>query len=869
MDTFDLTSTTILAAALPTSDQPLWLQILVWVGFGSAFLYHVGWLLGRCIKNFPSLWKFVVLFFFFVNHQEAGELVRRALRIRLSTTLLSTSAQWLNLFRLGLIGAVIWRWIRMRALDPPWVPDLLRPFGDLASIVLMCATFCYAIFIYFARRYAERSQVLVGEKERRISKSGPPGLWSQHYPDVFFYPAIVDAFYVIFAMLCLPGPGDVHLGLFVPVVAAWLFNNAGRTLILYLFIVLALAIDWSWTSWLMTAGTTQGTIGYSWTHTFWGSVFPRMVFWFLVCCLMMVMRMLRRMAEEQAAFFRGLAEALPFEVFVKEKEKKDEMRENVFRSLFRGLAKAINLELPVKEKTENEEEDAFRFVFATDKLVNKLRCIPKNEKLDLSSIQGKTDVDLHIQQEKAAYYRSVDQRVMAGEEYHEFEPTYAHNSNAEIETLKRPIRNREGKPAYVLGLCRDPLTETDPWYFLFLIGKQLSFCFFRKRCDGRFLWANDKFAQDAGKTSSLGIKGMTDWELYERRDAEKYTTDDVRVIHTNQQLEEEEWHQPLGGAKRRVRVTKMRVDGPDGNADGVRGYFYDIHRSYILRVSVDSVVTQYFNRLLEGLELWSQRRDERGDDFLPDEEVEARAYEISRRPGWRAQPDAAADWYEARAELRKEHRERYRLLGSARPEDLLYGCRLLANAIRLLSLREHELTRIAERRRDSVPECYVDLMWTQKKSNLPQLLDRLRRVFCFLFPSVEFSISHAESTNEWEVDPRWLEVMVAGLWFYTAELAAHPDVPKISTAIHTEATSEKRDGEAVLILSIKHAHRNSSRLPADIKSASEFLTHGDGRSCMGLLLARRANVLSGGSITCRSGEGEPPVRIFELRLSKH
>jgi hypothetical protein len=832
MDRAQPIAITIVAAALPPSDLPPWLVVLSWIAFGSALLYHVTWLLGRCIKNLPSLWKFVVLFFNPFRHYEAGELVRRALRTRLSTSLLSTSAQWLSMFRLGLIVGVMWRWARTRAFDPQWETDLIKPFGEPASIFLFSLTIAYAAFIHFARRSAEKSQSIVEMEERRMSKSGPPGLWFQRYPDVFFYPAMVDIFYLTLASLCLPGPNDMHLGFFVPVMAAWLFDNAGRTLILYICIVLSLTIHWYWTAWLVTSGGALDTAQINWTHYFWGTTLPRVVFWFFVCCLMMVMRALRRMAEEQAAFFRGLAEALPFEVFVKEKGK----------------------------------DNAIRFVFVTDKLVNKLRRIPGNEKLDLSSIQGKTDADLHIDQAKVDCYKAVDERVLAGEDFQDFEPTYAHNSDAEIETLKRAILNREDKPAYILGLCRDPLTEADQWFFLSLVAKQISFCFFRKR-DGRFTWANKKFAQDAGKNSSTEIKGLMDSDLYERRYAEKYICDDQQVVITGE-LEEEEWHQPIGRAKRRVRVTKMRVSNSDGTADGVRGYFYDIHRSHILRVSVDAVVTRYVNSLLRGLELWKLKRDEGVDQCLRDDDIKKRAFEISQRPESRAFSDAMADWHQARAELRSEFVVKYRLIEGASVEDLLYGYRLLANAIRLLSLRERELTRVAFKDGNHIPDCYSDLTWVQGKSSLSRLFDQLKRVFRFWFPSVHFEFSATGLKDEWEGDPRWLEAVVAGLWFYTAELATLPNAPEVCKNIYTKASLEDLGGVPTLILSVTQQHPDGARLPLDMESASDFLIKGDGDSCMGLHLARRAGVLSRCQTECRLDEKEPPTRTFEFRFPR-
>ena len=82
--------------------------------------------------------------------------------------------------------------------------------------------------------------------------------------------------------------------------------------------------------------------------------------------------------------------------------------------------------------------------------------------------------------------------------------------------------------------------------------------------------------------------------------------------------------------------------------------------------------------------------------------------------------------------------------------------------------------------------------------------------------------------------------------------------------VYTKANSEELDSKPTLILSVSHIHPESASLPEDIERASEFMLHGDGRSAMGLQLARRALLLSGGSITCRPMEGGTPGRIFEF-----
>jgi hypothetical protein len=190
---------------------------------------------------------------------------------------------------------------------------------------------------------------------------------------------------------------------------------------------------------------------------------------------------------------------------------------------------------------------------------------------------------------------------------------------------------------------------------------------------------------------------------------------------------------------------------------------------------------------------------------------------------------------------------------------------LLGSAIRLLGLREYELQQIARRSRENVLNCHSDLLWSQKKVNLTEVLDRLKRIFRLWFPSVEFKTSGIESKLEWEVDQRWLEVLVVGLWFHAAEFAIH----STSKVIHTTARWEERERAPVLNLSVTHRQPEDARLPSDIESASDFLMQGDGDSCMGLQLVRRAAVFCRCETRCRSAEQLPLEQIFECRFSLH
>ena len=96
-----------------------------------------------------------------------------------------------------------------------------------------------------------------------------------------------------------------------------------------------------------------------------------------------------------------------------------------------------------------------------------------------------------------------------------------------------------------------------------------------KDLEGRFTFANQKFCAELGTTLEA-IKGKTDLDFFPKELAEKYRADDQRVIDSGQVLDVVEQHVTPKGEKLYVQTMKTPLFGPDGEAIGIQGIFWDV-----------------------------------------------------------------------------------------------------------------------------------------------------------------------------------------------------------------------------------------------------------------------------------------------------
>ncbi len=98
---------------------------------------------------------------------------------------------------------------------------------------------------------------------------------------------------------------------------------------------------------------------------------------------------------------------------------------------------------------------------------------------------------------------------------------------------------------------------------------------FRKDLECRFTFANQQFCQTLGHPLDE-IVGKTDLDFFPRALAEKYQSDDRRVLETGMPYETVEEHQPPGGGKLFVQVVKTPLRDATGRILGLQAIFWDI-----------------------------------------------------------------------------------------------------------------------------------------------------------------------------------------------------------------------------------------------------------------------------------------------------
>jgi PAS domain S-box-containing protein len=97
----------------------------------------------------------------------------------------------------------------------------------------------------------------------------------------------------------------------------------------------------------------------------------------------------------------------------------------------------------------------------------------------------------------------------------------------------------------------------------------------RKDTEGRFTFASEKFCQELGRSLDQ-IVGKTDLDFFPRELAEKYRSDDRRVIETGRAVDVVEEHVTPGGQRLYVQVIKTPLYGADGRIIGMQGIFWDV-----------------------------------------------------------------------------------------------------------------------------------------------------------------------------------------------------------------------------------------------------------------------------------------------------
>ncbi len=113
---------------------------------------------------------------------------------------------------------------------------------------------------------------------------------------------------------------------------------------------------------------------------------------------------------------------------------------------------------------------------------------------------------------------------------------------------------------------------------------------FLKDRNSVYLSCNSNYAQDLNISPSE-IAGMTDYDLHPVEKAEKYRTDDKRVMETGLKEEFEEWYL-LNGNKHYVHTIKTPVRDENGNVAAILGVFRDITKRKELEDEREKLISE-------------------------------------------------------------------------------------------------------------------------------------------------------------------------------------------------------------------------------------------------------------------------------------
>lgn len=117
------------------------------------------------------------------------------------------------------------------------------------------------------------------------------------------------------------------------------------------------------------------------------------------------------------------------------------------------------------------------------------------------------------------------------------------------------------------------LRETEAFYEALV--ESLPQNIFRKDLNGRFTFVNERFCRTVGRPRSE-IIGFTDFELFDRDQAQKYHRDDQRLIETGEFFETTEEHVTKDREVRVVHVIKIPILDRNGERIGIQGIFWDV-----------------------------------------------------------------------------------------------------------------------------------------------------------------------------------------------------------------------------------------------------------------------------------------------------
>ena len=197
---------------------------------------------------------------------------------------------------------------------------------------------------------------------------------------------------------------------------------------------------------------------------------------------------------------------------------------------------------------------------------------------------GKDDYEL-VWKKQAELYRTDDCRVIENgipKLFYDEQQTTPEGNLIWVRTSKVPLRNEANEIIGVLGMYED-ITERKraddtlrlrESYLSAIIENQPGLLWL-KDTEGRFLSVNTAFAKSCGLNDPELLVGKTDFDIWPKELADRYTTDDVKVLTSRVPFITEE---PIS-AKGQIswfETFKTPVFDNNGDVIGTTGYAHDI-----------------------------------------------------------------------------------------------------------------------------------------------------------------------------------------------------------------------------------------------------------------------------------------------------
>ena len=180
--------------------------------------------------------------------------------------------------------------------------------------------------------------------------------------------------------------------------------------------------------------------------------------------------------------------------------------------------------------------------------------------------------------------QALENYLKGGKSIYEVEYRLLHNDGQYRWILDRGVAQCgfDGKPHRMAGSHTDiterknieqELRHQEALYHSLV--ETLPLAIFRKDLEGQYTFCNQRFADTVQRTPEE-IKGLTDFKLCPKEDAERFQAIDRQVLEINDVVEVIDEHRRPGGEQVFVHVLKSPIHDEAGNRIGVQGMFWDV-----------------------------------------------------------------------------------------------------------------------------------------------------------------------------------------------------------------------------------------------------------------------------------------------------